>query len=297
MNYRGYNIKIYTRSANPELYHYSQQFIRLDCPRVRLVRTTADGYFYQMIKDKDCDIAINIDEDAFLVNENAMMEMLDYAIDNNITNCAMADGTLLKIRLFNPIITNPFFNILNLKNIREKYNLRDIKSFDYVRHKKELIDKLPPVLAADERGLADSRKEPYYPFFFWLAYNFNTYYMPVEEHADGFSTVLKNQKGNPILLHSWWSRAYGVDEFHTNRINALMNEAAQASGITLNISKGDQRKIDFENKVTRKIYEGLRDGIEHFELWWNTQKQIQWIIRHVKKSPKHYWNVIKKKYV
>ena len=64
-------IKIFTRSANIELYSYSKKLTGKKFPKVRLCNTTADGYFYEMLSDQDCDIAINIDEDAFLVNEEA----------------------------------------------------------------------------------------------------------------------------------------------------------------------------------------------------------------------------------
>jgi hypothetical protein len=65
-------VKIFTRSANIELYTYSKRTTGNKSPKVRLCNTTADGYFYQMLSDLDCDIAINIDEDAFLVDEAAL---------------------------------------------------------------------------------------------------------------------------------------------------------------------------------------------------------------------------------
>lgn len=101
--------------------------------------TTADGYFYQMLADKDCDIAINIDEDAFVVNEQALISLLDYVIANDIVCCGMNDGGVLPIRFCNPIIINPFFNIINLRAIREKFNRVEIESFDYEEHKDELL--------------------------------------------------------------------------------------------------------------------------------------------------------------
>ena len=122
------NTKVYTRSINYELYRMSQRCVGLDLTRVRLVNTTADGYFFQMLKDTDCDWAINIDEDAFVVDADAILELLEYMKRNGLVNCGMSDGVL--VRPCNPAITNPFFNILNLSAIREKFNLDEIKAFN-----------------------------------------------------------------------------------------------------------------------------------------------------------------------
>ena len=136
-------IKIYTRSANIELYHFSQKLIDLPYPRVRLYGTTAEGYLYTMVQDVDCDIAINIDEDAYVIDNSALESLLNYVIDNNIVCCGMRDGGVLSIRNFNPIIQQPFFNIINLKAVREKYNQQEIEQFDYLANKEELIKTLP----------------------------------------------------------------------------------------------------------------------------------------------------------
>ena len=108
-------IKIFTRSANIELYSYSKKLTGNKYPKVRLCNTTADGYFYEMLSDLECDVAINIDEDAFLIDEDALMDLVNYVVENNYANAGMPDGGMLQVRAFNPIITNPFFNVLNLK--------------------------------------------------------------------------------------------------------------------------------------------------------------------------------------
>ena len=223
--------KIYTRSINYELYRMSGHCLGLALPRVRLVNTTADGYFYRMLEDSYCDWAINIDEDAFVVNDKAILELLDYMQRNDYVNCGMSDGVL--VRPYNPAVTNPFFNILNLKAIRECFNSDEISGFDYEKHRNAILSKLPPSLQqVDEERMAMTNEEPYYRFFLWLAYRFRTLYLDAEMHLDGISTILKNHEGQPILYHSWFSREWRKDPEHTARITHLYHEACSLRGKT-----------------------------------------------------------------
>ena len=271
-------IKIYTRSANVELYHYSQRLIDLPYKRGRLYGTTADGYFYQMLADKDCDIAINIDEDAFLLDNTALQSLMDYMIANDIVCCGMHDGGVLPIRFCNPIIQNPFFNILNLKAIREKFNREEIENFDYAAHKAKFIKLLPKELQ-DYEGLKYDDYEPYYKFFFWMVANFKLMYLDVAEHKDGYTTIVYNQEHKPILLHTWWSRVYGIDEIHTPRIKAVINEAYTTQG----------KKVPcmFFIKIWR-WFEYKSQQLSEWWEWWTKVGAGRWIISHAKKSPAYY---------
>lgn len=271
-------IKIYTRSANVELYRYSQKLIDLPYKRVRLYGTTADGYFYQMLEDQKCDVAINIDEDAFVMDNVALQSLLDYVIENDIVCCGMHDGGVLPIRFCNPIIQNPFFNIINLKAIREKFNREEIEHFDYAAHKEELKKLLPDYLK-DYEGLKYDNYEPYYNFFFWVAKNFKLMYLDVDEHKDGYTTIVYNQEHKPILLHTWWSREYGKDEIHTPRIKAVIDEAY--------IAQGKKKPCIFFTLIWR----WLENKSQEFAAWWDWWTKLgfgNYIIRHIKKSPKHY---------
>lgn len=282
-----YSIKIYTRSANILLYRYSQGLISLPYKRVRLYGTTADGYFYQMLEDKECDIAINIDEDAFVVNQQALLSLLDYVMKNHIVCCGMNDGGVLPIRVGHPSIMNPFFNIINLKAIREKFNRTEIENFSFDEHKEELLSKLPLKLRNYHgEKTDDAHYEPYYSFFFWLALNFKIQYLPVQQHSDGYTTILCNQDNQPILYHTWWSRVYGMDIFHTQRINNVIKEAYDIQSIkvpSLSFMKG-WRWCEYKSQQ-----------LQEWWIWWTRLGFGNWIIRHAKKSPKHYFNAIKRR--
>jgi len=222
-----YRIKIYTRSANLELYEYAKGLFSIpNIPVVRLTDTTSDSYLYQILNDKNCDIAINIDEDAFIVDTKRMLNLVDYMLENDYVNCGMPDGGALVIRGCNPIVTNPFFNIINLVAIRKQMkSIKDIKNFKYSDVKQQLIEQYPAELLKSIYDFDCSDFEPYYPFFFYTAYHFRTLYLPSKTHTDGVSTILCDPQGEAICYHSWWSRGFGKDPFHTKRILALKDEA------------------------------------------------------------------------
>lgn len=278
MQIKGYRIKIYTRSANIELFHYSQKLINLPYKRRRLCGTTADGYFYKMIEDDESDIVINIDEDAFVLDNSSLCSLLYYVINNNIVCCGIRDGGVLDIRPYNPIVMNPFFNIINLKAIREKYSIEDIINFDYSNHKKELIRKLPEEFR-NNNGLEFDRYEPYYNFFFWIAYNFKTLYLDVSTHKDGFTTIVYNHNQIPLLYHTWWSRMYGKDKNQTRRIQNVIEEAYLAQGLKM------PRLVWW--KSIRRI-ERVRQLAISCWIRWIKIGHGRWIINHLRKSPVYY---------
>ena len=230
---QGKQIKVFTRSFSLELYIYAAKlFETAEIPVVRLTDKTADGYFYAMLKDEGCDIAINIDEDAFVVSMDAVLDLADYMLQNNYANCGMPDGGALPIRGHNPIVTNPFFNILHLEKIREQiHSLKDIKQFDVDAVKEEMIKRFPQEVRLVSNYNFDSiDPDPYYPFFLWLAHHFKTLYLPCSQHADGSSTVLYTPDNKELCKHSWYSRFYKVNKFHTRRIERLINEVYSQRG-------------------------------------------------------------------
>ena len=265
------NIKFYCRSFDLRLYEKSRLFyVSLGYPCVRLTDQTADGYFYTMLRDTDCDIAINVDEDCFLADPKAIFELVDFVVTNGYANAGCPDGGGATPRNANPIVTNPFFNIFNLRLIREKAgNAEQIKQA--VKH-------------FDYKG--QHLYEPYYPFFFWLAYHFKTLYLPSKKHPDGWTTMLYDQQGHLLCQHSWLSRFYSVPAFiihhwqktagaQKDRIDALIAETAAMRGIavpeesfsdTLRYAvdktirwsiKVPQRIANWPNKLRKKLKNGL----------------------------------------
>lgn len=209
-------IKIFCRSFDLRLYLLSKAFYEkmgYDC--VRLTDCSADGYFYRMLRDLDCDIAVNVDEDAFILDTSAVEDLIGAVLEGGYANAGCPDGGNDAMpRDGDPTVTNPFFNVLDLRLIREKFDI-------------SLMER------------RDTDKEPYYPFFRWISKEFKTLYLPAEKHADGFSTILKMPDGRRICQHSWMARFYTMPTFlvhvadpeaerQKERIDALIDESFNA---------------------------------------------------------------------
>ena len=93
-------------------------------------------------------------------------------------------------------------------------------------------------------------------------------YLDVAKHKDGLTTIVYNQLHEPILLHTWYSREYGHDAFHTSRIKAVINEAYAIQG---------------------KQYRSVRISVWRWFENMSQQLAKYWdIVRHLNKSPMHY---------
>ncbi len=214
-------IKFYCRSFNKELYLLSRGlYEQAGYPCIRLTDQTADGYFFKMLEDETCDIAINVDEDCFITDLDAVLALAKKAQTEGWINIGCSDAGKGVPRKGDPEVTNPFFNVFNLHDIRRSWNAY----------------RLIPELKRDSyKGI-----EPYYNFFHWLVRTFpgRTLYLDNEHHADGITTRLD------FCLHTWFARQYktglltrlfegnDVKEVdHRRRINAIIDEAYACSGL------------------------------------------------------------------
>jgi hypothetical protein len=134
MDFSKYKIGVVTRSINHSLYRLSQSTIDLPFKSVRLQDTSANGYLYELL-NMDLDYIINIDEDAFVFNNQRLLQLLEYCIINDIDACGFPDGGVLPIRTHNPLVLNPFFNIFNIKKLKKDFSFDKMK--EYVVHRKE----------------------------------------------------------------------------------------------------------------------------------------------------------------
>ena len=221
-------IKIYTRSMNRVLYHKAMSLCPLPYPRVRLQGTSADGYLYQLIDDDEADWVVNIDEDAFVSDPDTLRQLIDYCISNNYDNCGMPDGGVVHLRDGNPLVTNPYFNILHTQTIRQKLKADILVPIEAPNRQCFDADNL--LIGAHNFNNTD--EEPYYPLFIWMANHCKTLYLKATNHPDGESTVLCDHLGHPFLIHTWYSRFYNHDRTHTRRIDKAFREACLIQGIT-----------------------------------------------------------------
>ena len=240
-------VKFFCRSFNKELYLLSRRlYEEAGYPCVRLTDQTADGYFFRMLEDETCDIAINVDEDCFLTDLDAVLALAKKVADEGWVNAGCSDAGEGCPRSGDAVVTNPFFNVFNLRLIRKAWNAY----------------RLIPELRKDSyKGL-----EPYYNFFHWMVRTFpgKTLYLDNRKHSDGVTTMLYDAASlstplpcggagerlsgeglsgeAPRLLcqHTWFARQFspsfltrlfegndlkGVN--HQQRINAVIDESYQ----------------------------------------------------------------------
>ena len=240
-------IKIFTRSFDLRLYRLAKELFRdwkdadgNPIPCVRLTDQSADGYFFTMLRDYECDVAINIDEDAFIVDPRAVLDLVDVLLEGGYANIGCSDGDEATTGR-DPVVTNPFFNLFNLTLIRTKFD------------RKALVRRL------DDR-------EPYYPFFHWMAATFPTLYLPARRHADGITTLALDPQGRTLCLHTWFSRFYSMPAWIVRRIEP---------------SQGTQRaRID---AVIREAYALREMALPTFSmadrLSFAGNKAIRWLIK------------------
>ena len=234
-------IKIVSRSFDLKLYRLSKGlYPGIACSGVRrLTDRSADGYFYALLRDTSCDIAINIDEDAFITDPQAVNDLVALMLREGYANIGCADAGEGLPRWGNPKVTNPFFNILNLKLIRSKFSRAELKQYT-------------------------EEYEPYYPFFLWLADNFKTLYLPAKYHSDGISTMLYDPQGRLFCQHSWFARFYTMPSFivrriqkdqgrQKERIDALIRESYALRGLEVPQFGARDALAFFGNKVIRWI--------------------------------------------
>ena len=210
---------------NRILYDKSMALCDLPYVKVRLMGTTAEGYLYQIVTDTEADWVINIDEDAFVSDLNSLKSLITYCVEHGYDNCGMPDGGVVHLRDGNPLVTNPYFNILNTKAIRERF---DEGKLDELPNPERFAQK---ELLISPCNFNNTNEEPYYPFFIWMSNHFKTLYLKATNHPDGESTVLCNHLGEPFLIHTWYSRYYNHNRFHTNRIDSAFKEACGKQGI------------------------------------------------------------------
>lgn len=213
-------IKCYTRSMDAFLWYQSQALLTLPYPRVRVTDSDALGYLLTAIADEDADYVVNIDEDAFVFDNDALQELLNHVIDYGYVNCGMPDGGVHPTRQHNPLVTNPFFTIMHTARLREA-----VREGAYIGT--PITDVLPDWYPAYllTHDYAPGSFEPYDALYTWIANTYPVLYLDADTHADGISTVLKNHQGTPFLTHTWYARAYHDYPIQRRRIDAAIAEA------------------------------------------------------------------------
>lgn len=202
--------KIFTRSANDFLYSRMSEFL----PEDKLVRFTGfNGYeaaleYIIHIIDAgikaELDYVVNIDEDCYVYRPQAIDDIIEAMSISQTHYAGYCDHGSINHRNFSKTTHNPFFNIFNIKAIVE-----NIEWSDFVSNARRLS-------AINYFGY-----EPFDAFFLLLSRKLSPLDLSPIGHEDGITT------NTGFALHSWYSRDYGINDFQTNRIDKVYEEAKE----------------------------------------------------------------------
>jgi len=132
----------------------------------------------------------------------------------------MPDGGVIYHRAHNPVAINQFFCVLNLKRIREKYDVNIVNS---VRYTADLEKYTPYNKLKPGSTICYDDFEPYYKLFFWmLKNNFKIEYLDANSFpGDTVTTILKNQNGIDFAYHTWYARGWDNPNHRERIINVI----------------------------------------------------------------------------
>jgi hypothetical protein len=241
-----------TRSMNDQLYDMMLSLCPPDWRFIKVSNSTAFGYIDYLFTEKfDGKWVLNLDEDCFLVDYQKVYSLIEFLEKNDYDYCGVQDGGSIPVRIHNPIVSNPFFNLFNVEKIsaldKDYYHTR----YDVEEMRKKYSDH---VRFWHTRYEFDDF-EPFYSEFFWLLdkglkpffnnaipYDKEKYFVfaPIGRVIPYYNspTMILDHRDSPMALHTWHSRFYHYPNIK-KRINNCFNFAQSNS----NVSR-DKKKIE-----------------------------------------------------
>lgn len=216
-------IAILTTVANFDLYHRNSKLFPKGITKYVIDGTNGMHgihsiyYMFKRLSKAPIDWLILADEDLVFVDANRIFNLIETMASNAISVCGVRDGGVVKHRTYNPHVINTFFTVLNFKEILQIYDEKEVKRHQYITEGE--FDLKTDLLAYDYDEM--SLYEPYYCFFLWLLRKGKKlYYLDSKMHDD--ITNVGFFEGDPLFYHTWYARAYNINEKHTKRINAVL---------------------------------------------------------------------------
>ncbi len=208
-------------------------------------------YWIKKFKNKKIKWLILCDEDVIFKDSSLVFDLIQKMENENYHVAGARDGGIISHRKYNPYLINTFFCILNVEEIYKIWDLSTIKKNNFIIQNEfnDELESLP--FSYDKHSLF----ETYYPFFLFLRRKaFHFLFLDSKMLSDEISNELyfENKK---ILTHTWYARSYGINEKHTKRIDAILNETTnfvnQATSIQYTYFK--DRHYTFKLKITKII--------------------------------------------
>ena len=181
-------------------------------------------FMMKIFKRKDIDWLILMDEDALFVDSDLIYPLIDHMKANDYIITGIRDGGALPERSGNPYVMNPFFSIINFKELKKIWNKKEMFENHFIKED-EFNDDLSALKYPYNKT---SMSEPYYGFYLWLKRKkkkmlFLDVDLPFAD--DQITNVVYDLNNKPIVYHTWFSREYGDQRGrHTTRIDRVFEE-------------------------------------------------------------------------
>lgn len=187
-------------------------------------------FMFKKIRKHQIKWLILADEDVIFINSKIVFDIINNLEEEKIDVCGIRDGGMISWRGKNPYLPNPFFCILNLENIFPIYSEIEFLNNNY-SVKDEFDDDLSDLIYPYNK---ESLYEDYYCFFLWLRRKKISFKFLKAEVAgfenDQETTAVYGYNDEVFLYHTWYARTYGSNEYHTNRIDKVIDKGIELKG-------------------------------------------------------------------
>lgn len=206
-----------TRYNNEELFQMMQSLVPIPVQKIEGFNDWigAVKYLEHILSIPDVDFIVNIDLDCFVVDWSQVESIIEVMDELGFTHAGISDAEMLGRANDSPVVMNPFFNVFNMKKIR---------NIPYYGEWSKIYNQGYQIEWGKEGNYKHPFTEPFNGIFNWLFKYGIPIFLINRNHKDGISVEAKF-RGKPFALHSWYSREFNHDEFHRQRIINLYNDA------------------------------------------------------------------------
>lgn len=181
-------------------------------------------FLLKKLRHKGIKWLVFCDEDVVFINQNEVFDLIEHLEKEQYDVCGIRDGGMLSWRDKNPYLLNPFFLVLNLEKVYKFYKEEEVLSQPPIKEN-EFSDDLSDL---EYKYDIKSNFESYYCFFLWMRRKqFKIKFLLAKSNLlpnDLETTAVYNHNNKLILYHTWYARVYGRDNYHTKRIDEVIEK-------------------------------------------------------------------------
>lgn len=188
-------------------------------------------YMMKMLKGAGIEWIVMSDEDVLFKKSDLVFEIIKKMESENYSVCGVRDGGVISHRGNNPYVINTFFSVINFREIESIWDKNEVLKNNYTIDNEFDDD----VISLKEAFDVKSTYEPYYGFYLWLRRNKKQFlFLDADQpFSDDKISNAVYFKGEVLLYHTWYARSYGINQKHTDRINAIFEKITSINKETL----------------------------------------------------------------